>query len=245
MPKPLAAVPDLEQELDALYALPPAEFTAARNDLARRLKQAGQAGAAQDVQGLRKPTVPVWTVNQLARRHGPEVAALLQASDELRDAQREALAGNETDALRAATRAQRDTLQALTHRAHELLGEAGVAPGAAVVERIASTLRAAAVDPDARERLESGRLNEELEAPGFGAFEGMPLPPARKQQRRPRKPPADARRAERLRKLQERARELEDAAREAEREAERSTAAAERARAKADRARAELDAAGH
>ena len=41
MTRPLAAVPDLEQELDGLYALPLEEFTKARNDLAARLKQAG------------------------------------------------------------------------------------------------------------------------------------------------------------------------------------------------------------
>ena len=43
---PLAAVPDLERELDGLYALPLDEFTKARNDLASRLKRAHQGEAA-------------------------------------------------------------------------------------------------------------------------------------------------------------------------------------------------------
>jgi hypothetical protein len=38
--RPLAAVPDLDAELDALYSLPLEEFTKARNDLASRLKKA-------------------------------------------------------------------------------------------------------------------------------------------------------------------------------------------------------------
>jgi hypothetical protein len=81
MPKPLAVVPEFETELDALYALPPAEFTAARNDLARRLKQAGQDEAAGRVKNLRKPSVPLWAVNQLARRNPKGIAALLEAGE--------------------------------------------------------------------------------------------------------------------------------------------------------------------
>jgi hypothetical protein len=64
---PLAAVPDLERELDALYALPLNEFTKARNDLASRLKRAHQADAAAAVRSLRKPTAVAWTANHLAR----------------------------------------------------------------------------------------------------------------------------------------------------------------------------------
>ena len=55
-------------EIDQLFALPLDEFTAARNELARRLKQDGDAEAAEGVRGLAKPTVAAWAVNQLARR---------------------------------------------------------------------------------------------------------------------------------------------------------------------------------
>ena len=42
---PLAAVPDLDRELDDLYALPLEEFTRTRNDLARRIaQQEGETG---------------------------------------------------------------------------------------------------------------------------------------------------------------------------------------------------------
>ena len=63
----LAVVPELDTELDDLFARPLSEFTAARNELARRLRNAGQEDAAAGVQALKKPSVPVWTVNQLAR----------------------------------------------------------------------------------------------------------------------------------------------------------------------------------
>src|SRR5207249_4123605 len=83
------------------YAALPTDFTGARNDLARRLKQAGQVEAAAGVKQLRKPTVPLWAVNQLARRHPDDVRALLDAGERLRVAQQAALRG-ETEELRTA-----------------------------------------------------------------------------------------------------------------------------------------------
>jgi hypothetical protein len=243
--KPLAVVPDLESELDELYALAPGEFTRARNDLVRRLKQAGQSEAAATIQGLRKPTVPLWTVNQLARGHPKEIEALLEAGEQLRVAQKEALGGGEPQALRSATSAERQALRGLTHRAQDLLTSAGHPPTAATLERIASTLRAAAVDPEGRELLAAGRLNDELESSGFGALEGMPVR-ARSPRRQPqpkREPSAvDRRREQRLSKLRDRVSKLDETAATAEREAADAAAAAGRARKNADRAREAADA---
>src|SRR6266508_4779168 len=105
MAKPLAVVPDVESELDELYGLPPSEFIPARNDLARRLKQAGQSAISARVKELRKPTIPIWAVNQLARRQPKDVEALLEAGERLRTAQEQAL-GGEPQALRSATSAE-------------------------------------------------------------------------------------------------------------------------------------------
>jgi hypothetical protein len=240
--KPLAVVPDLEPELDSLYTLPPADFTAARNDLARRLKQAGRDDAAAEVKQLRKPTVPVWTINQLARSHPDELAVLLQASEQLRAAQGSALEGSEANNLRQATATQREALQTLTHRAHDLLTSAGQSATAQTIERIASTLRAAALDPTSRELLERGRMGEELDPSGFDAFAGMPLPKRREMVAKPAKKPDDRRRKERLRKLREQSRKAEAAARKAEQQVKRAEQEAVAARQAADRARAELEA---
>jgi hypothetical protein len=245
--KQLAVVPDLESELDRLFELPPGEFTAARNDLSRRLKQAGQNSISARVRELRKPTVAVWTVNQLARRHPKDVQALLETVERLRSAQEDALGGGDAQELRSATSAEREALRGLTHHAHELLAAEGHKPTAAVVERIASILRAAALDPDGRELLTAGRLTEELESAGFGAFAGMKIPagatrPKRKPKPKPKREKVDStaerRRAERLRKLRDRAGKLAAEAAEARREAERAETAAERARRKAERASA-------
>jgi hypothetical protein len=239
----LAVVPELEEELDKLFGLPPEEFTAARNDLSRRLKEAGQKAISARVRELRKPTVPVWTVNQLARRHAKDVETMVETVERLRSAQEDALGGGDAQKLRSATSAEREALRALTQRAHDLLAAEGHKPTAAVVERIASILRAAALDPDGRELLVAGRLTEELESAGFGAFAGMKIPPGATRPKRKPKPrrekvdsAAERRRAERLRKLRDRASKLAAEAAEARREAERAETAAERARRKAERA---------
>jgi hypothetical protein len=248
---PLAVVPDFEAEVDRLYTLPLDEFTSARNDLAQRLKRAGQKDAAADVQGLRKPTVPVWAINQIAREHGKDVGALIEASDDLRAAQEQALGGGDRDQIRAAASAEREALRTLTDSAQRLLGGDAAA---ATLERVASTLRAAALDPQTRKLLASGRLSEELQSAGFGAFEGMSVPAQRRPRPRktaPARPSAaERRRQERVAKLRERLAKLKQDATEAEREAKHAQAAAdkaharfERAAAAAGKAQAELEAA--
>jgi hypothetical protein len=224
VPKPLAVVPELEAELDSLYAAPPADFTGVRNDLAQRLKQAGQVEAAAAVKQLRKPTVPLWAVNQLARRHPDDVRALLDAGERLRVAQQAALRG-ESQELRTATAEERKILHGLTQRGAELLRETG---HSADPKRIADTLRAAAVDESGRELLQLGRLSEELEASGFGGFAGMEIPSRSKPEEKVAKPPSPAvqrRREEKLRKLRDRVTKAKRDATKAERAAERAEAA--------------------
>jgi hypothetical protein len=249
----LAVVPELDEELDRLFELPPADFTAARNDLVRRLKKAGQSDAAARVQALRKPTIPIWAINQLARRKPDDVETLTAAVDDLRTAQEESIAGGDPARLRAATSTERAALRTLTQQAHDVLEAAGQRPTAAVLERIAATVRSAALDPRGRELLAAGMLVEELESSGFAAFEGMRIAPRRKPAQRGTKRTGAAelrRRKEQVRKLRERAKKLAAEAAEAERDAERAEAEAVRERRKADkvasaaeRARAELEAA--
>jgi hypothetical protein len=232
VPKPLAVVPELEAELDNLYAALPTDFTRARNDLAQRLKQAGQVEAAAGVKQLRKPTVPLWAVNQLARRHPDDVRALLAAGERLRVAQQAALRG-ESQELRAATAEEREILHGLTQRGAALLREAG---HSADTKRIADTLRAAAVDESGRELLQRGRLSEELEASGFGGFAGMEIPSRSQPEEKTAKAPSPAaqrRREEQLRKLRERVATVR-------REATKAARAAARAEATLDAARQRL-----
>jgi hypothetical protein len=246
----LAVVPEVESELDELFARPLDEFTTARNELARRLRKAGQDEAAALVQGLKKPSVPVWAVNQLARRHPETVRELVAAGERLRKAQEQAFRGGGTDAVREATAAERSAARTLTRLAHELLEAEDRPVTRAVTDRLGSLLRTAAVDPEAARLLEEGRVTEEVEASGFEAFAGMAVPkrpkrPARKAAAQPTA--AERRREERLQQLrtrrdelEQRAREAEHAAEEAERAAGKARQAAGRARAAADRAAAEV-----
>lgn len=227
----LAVVPDLDKELDELYSLPLAEFTQARNDLAARLRQAGQKEAGEQVKALKKPTVAAWTVNQLARKHKSDVRKLVRAGERLRKAQTEALSGSSTR-LREAQADEREAIRALTADARKLVDNEQT------VERVAATLRAAAVDPEAIRLVEAGRLTEEVTPSGFGALTGMPVPKAKPRPKR--EDPKERRRRERIAALRERAHELAREAAAAERDAERAQRAAAKAREAADRAAAEL-----
>ena len=94
--------------------LPLDEFTTARNDAVKRLKKAGEDEAADRVEGLTKPSVPVWTINQLARADKTGMRALLDAAAKLRKAQERALGGGGSDPLRTAQAQERDALRDLT-----------------------------------------------------------------------------------------------------------------------------------
>jgi hypothetical protein len=239
----------IDRELDGLFGVSLDEFTRARNELAKRL-EADQDRHAEEVRALRKPTVPAWTINQLTRVDRTGIRALLDAGEELRAAQSRLLAGQDArDAAREAAAHERQAVEQLIERARDILKDADRPPTAAVLDRVGTTLRAAAVTDEGRELLETGRLTTELEPPGFDAFApaGTPSKPPRKParghdelaERRKQR----AHRQRRRRELQERARAAERSAREAEREAERMEREAERARQKAERARAEADAA--
>ncbi|TMK70264.1 MAG: hypothetical protein E6G50_09335 [Actinobacteria bacterium] len=239
----LAVVPELDEELDRLYGLPLDEFTAVRNELATRLRKAGQADAAERVRTLRKPGVAVWTVNQLARRHPGEIDELVENGRQLRDAQAKALRGTGADAVREATAAERASLRRVTRLAEELLNGEGRPATAAMLERIASTLRAAAVDPDAAALLEAGRLPDEVESSGFAALAAMAPPPSATRRGGAKKREERKPNAAQIRKLETRLAKLEARASDLAERAERAEAVAAEARERAQQAHAEREAA--
>jgi hypothetical protein len=239
-----------DKELDRLFGLPLDEFTSARNELAKRLKAEKETDAADAIRTLPKPSVPTWTINQLSRVDREGIRALLEAGEALRKAQQRLLGGDDAaDALREATARERQAVESLTERARAVLADAHRPATSAVLDRIGTTLRAAAVTDEGRALLETGRLTSELAPAGFDAFtstETRAVP--RRKAARGRDEPDERRRLERERRqrqaeLRETARAAERAAREAEREAERAEKAAADARRVAERARAEADAA--
>jgi hypothetical protein len=153
---------------DELFGLPPEEFVAARDELARRLRREGDAEAAKRVKALRRPPLSAWAVNQLARGRGPGLDALLAAGERLRAAHQAALAGEGAAELRAAARAEREAVAGLVKAAMALLGETGHATTDATHDRVAATLHAAAASPEAADLVRHGRLTADLDPSGFG-----------------------------------------------------------------------------
>ena len=154
---------------DDLYKLPPEEFTAARNALAKTLS----GEAAREVKALRKPNAVAWSVNQLYFKGRPAWDALMKAGDALRDAQLGALKGKKTD-VRAATEKHRDALGRAVKRAHELASAASVNPNTDQLARMLDALSLAPELPD-----DVGRFADLIQPSGFDALAGVkPAPPA-------------------------------------------------------------------
>ena len=217
----------MSDEVDALYALPLDEFTAARNALAKKL-------GSERIRKLAKPSVPAWAVNQLARRERKRLGELLKSGEAL---QKQVLGGKAGPAaLREAQQHERQLVRDLVQRAEGLLKDAGRPATEATLERISETLAAGAQTAEGREALRSGRLTEALEPAGFEALTGLTS-----RQGSPRDELAAARRAKEdrrkeRRRLEQEVRKLETRAAAAEREADEASKTAANARAAADKA---------
>ena len=77
----------LDDDVDSLFKVPLSEFTAARNELAARLKKGGRGNEADFVKSLVKPSVSAWTVNQLYWEYRDEFDQLIAAGERFRQAQ--------------------------------------------------------------------------------------------------------------------------------------------------------------
>jgi DNA-binding HxlR family transcriptional regulator len=167
----MAETEDVERAVDELFTAPPEGFTEARNALAKRLKDQGDAGSARRVSALRKPVRSAWAVNRLAHDDRSTVEALVQVGEQLRLAQRRAVSGGDAEELRRRAEERRKLVTELTRRASRELGKD---PTPAVVEEVAATLEAASTDEDAARQVLEGRLSKPFARPaGFGDIAGL------------------------------------------------------------------------
>lgn len=157
----MSSVPDVEQAIDRLYALPLDQFTAARNALARTLK----GDDAARVKRLVKPTVVPWAVNQLYWHDRPAYERLMAAGRALRRAQVAALEGGTSD-LRGASAAHRAALSDAARSATRLA--TGTSPAADALTRMLESLSLASEPPSGQ-----GRFTEPLQPAGFEALAGI------------------------------------------------------------------------
>ena len=163
----------MADDADRLYGLALHEFVPERDALAKALRADGRREEAEAVRALRKPTTAAWAVNQVVRTQRKGVRELLAAGDALRRAQAALLRGKgkgrgRADKLRQATDRERAAIDALVEAARGLLDRDGHELSAATLDRVADTLRAAALDDDARTAVCDGRLVRELRYAGLG-----------------------------------------------------------------------------
>jgi hypothetical protein len=250
-----------DSEVERLYGLPLDEFTAARDETARRLRDEGRREDAAAIKALRKPSNPAWVVNKLAREVPKIIDTLLDAGQRLRDTQ---LSGG--GSLPDAMERERTALDRAMRNAEEIATHAGLA-SASTLQRVRETLHLAALDPDVAADVRRRVLAREGRATGFTGLAGFaaPVAPAKHVEAKagPAKParakagpakadPAAERREtareQRLVKAREKAAaaqlELKDAKREladADRELAAATRRQQRAQARVERARARLE----
>lgn len=146
-----------------LYALPPEQFIAARDEAVKQAKAAGDRRLAAEIGKLRRPTVAAWVVNRLAQERPEMVEELLDLGEALRSAQRN-LRGDE---LRELSLQRRALVSALAREAVGLARREHRRDNLPVAE-VEATLTAALADPEVADMVRTGQLTRTVEYTGFG-----------------------------------------------------------------------------
>jgi len=161
-----------DDDIDALFQLPPPEFVAARNALATQLKKAGRDVLSSQVKTLPKPSVSAWTVNQLYWKHRAAFDKLLTNGERFRQAQVSRLAGKNTD-IHKLLNERREELSAISRLAAEILQRSSGAAPPGVMRRITATLEALSAYGTVEGAPKAGRLVEDVDPPGFDALAAL------------------------------------------------------------------------
>ncbi|MFE1260558.1 hypothetical protein ACFW5X_08530 [Streptomyces albogriseolus] len=209
---------DVEAVLDELYALPPSEFVARREERAARARTRRRAQDARRIHAARRPTLAGWAANLLRRSRPDEARRFL----ELGRALREAYATLDPSGLKELSAQRRRIVSEMSRQAAALAREAGHPLSDTVQRDVETTLRAVLADPEAAAVWEAGRVEGVLTPPSEFGAEVVAAAPARREPARARTSGTD----QAARKKQDEAAER----RRAERE-ERAARAREEARA--------------
>lgn len=156
---------DSDHDVDALFRLPLAEFTNARNGLAAHLKKKGRAQDASDVKALGKPSVSAWAVNQLYWNHRDVFDKLIMSGERFHKAQK----SGKMSEMRAALDTRREALTQLSNVAASLLKEAGHNPSPDTIHRITTTLEGISAYASRDDGPQPGRLTHDVDPPGFAS----------------------------------------------------------------------------
>ena len=215
---------ELEEHLDRIYGGEPADFTRARDELAKSLKERGDDRAAA-VKQLRRPTQAAAAINRLALTHESEIGRLLEAGAELRRVQEQLGEPDAGERLKAASAEQRDAIDAVLAIAADELGVSG-----ATLDRISETLHGTASDEALAETVRAGRVEREGQATGLGGPVVVPTSAGARKPKRNEKRRSDgpsARERKRAERAVEKAESKLETAEEAETEARARVRSAE------------------
>ncbi len=124
----MSIVPPPSPSRADLFLVDPNEFVALRTELVRELRARGEKEEAAAVKSLRRPTVPVWALNQVANEHRDLVEQLMTTAEEARAAQQAMLDGRDADDFRAALARRREAMSTVSNAAHDVVEASGRAP---------------------------------------------------------------------------------------------------------------------
>jgi len=162
----------LDDEIDALFRLPLAEFTSARNALASRLKKDGRANDAERVKLLTKPSISAWTVNQLYWEQREAFDELMAIGKRFRSGPT-SRSTNKAANMRDSLDARREALANLSDLATELLTDAGHSPTPDTIRRITTTLEALSAYALLGDGPVPGRLTNDVDPPSFESLASL------------------------------------------------------------------------
>jgi hypothetical protein len=222
-----------------LYSLDPDDFVAARDALAKRLRMDGDVPTAAAVKALRRPTVPVWLLNVVARSDPGLVDRARELAAALRDAHDRALSGGDGSALRELAGRRRAVVDDVVRAAVEVAAQRDRDVTAPTRDAVATTIEAALADGQLMDEWAAGTLREVGEPSGFSFGNAVPtaradrVTPATAAHVSPSTASSPPKRAPRARS--------DEAADDGERRLREASAKAARLRAEADEAKAEVE----
>jgi hypothetical protein len=154
-------IDDLTAEL---LAQPLDQFTSHRNTRAKELKTSGQADLASQLSTLKKPSVPLWAANQVARSNGAVLRDLRQSAQALARTQAAAGAGraNAARELRGASEGFQQKLDEVSNAIAAALRQGQHPAGEETLRRAREIFRIAALKgAEVWDRLQKGALATE------------------------------------------------------------------------------------
>lgn len=152
---------DATEILQRLFRVPPPEFVAERNKIAKALKADGEKDLAAAVSAVRRPGVSDWALDVTAAEHADDVAELVEAAREVLDAQEAAMDGRDSGDLRIRLKLLRVCTATVANLASGVAARSGQTGSGSSAADITTRLTEIAGNRNALDLLERGLLGAE------------------------------------------------------------------------------------